>query len=345
MIHFECDYTEGAHPAIIQRLCETNMEQTAGYGNDPYCEHAAELIRKLCNAPAAGVHFFVGGTQANKTVIAATLRPSQGVIAADSGHIAVHETGAIESTGHKVLTLPGTDGKITAEQVRDLCRAHATDPDQEHCVQPGMVYISFPTEVGTLYTKDELEELSEACREYDLPLFVDGARMGYGLTADGNDVTLPDIARLSDVFYIGGTKVGALFGEAIVITDSDIDNCFRYMIKQTSGLLAKGRLLGVQFTMLLENGLYTEIARHANEQAMRIRKALEAKGVKMLNASTTNQQFALMPDEMLRRLSDNFIFSISNAEVGKGLTLIRICTSWATTDEAVEQLITEVQNC
>ena len=345
MIYFNSDYLEGAHPALMAKLNETNMVQTVGYGEDEYCAAAREKIKAVCQAPEADVHFLVGGTQTNTTVIASILRPWQGVLSADSGHINCHEAGAIESTGHKVITLPAAEGKITAQQVQDYVEWHRNDESTEHIVQPGMVYISHPTEGGTLYSKAELTALYDTCRKYGLPLFIDGARLGYGVMADGSELTIPEIARLCDVFYIGGTKVGALFGEAIVITDSDIDNCFRYMIKQTSGLLAKGRLLGVQFTTLLENGLYTEIARHANEQAMRIRKALEAKGVKTLNASTTNQQFVLMPDEMLRRLSDNFIFSISNAEVGKGLTLIRICTSWATTDEAVEQLITEVQNC
>ena len=219
MIRFECDYTEGAHPRIIEALARTNMEQTKGYGEDEHCAHARELIRQKCECPNAAVHFLVGGTQANMTVIAAVLRPHQGVISAESGHINVHETGAVESTGHKVLALPSEDGKITAQQIADMCEEHLHDDSFEHVVQPGMVYISNPTENGTLYNKKELCAISEVCKKYGLPLFLDGARLGYGLMAEGNDITMQDLAKLCDIFYIGGTKVGALFGEAVVITN------------------------------------------------------------------------------------------------------------------------------
>ena len=279
MINFECDYTEGAHASILQRLAETNMEQTPGYGKDRHCENARQIIRRVCNAPDADVHFLVGGTQTNKTVIASILRPYQGVICVETGHIAVHETGAIESTGHKVITVPGINGKITPQLIEQVYRRHFDDKGLEHCVQPGMVYISQSTEVGTVYHLNELEAISAMCRKLELPLFLDGARLGYGLAASDNDTSLADIARLCDVFYIGGTKIGALFGEAVVINNPSITPGFRYMIKQNGGLLAKGRLLGIQFETLFENDLYMQLSRHAVEQAMRIRCALEAKGV------------------------------------------------------------------
>ena len=241
MILFTSDYTEGAHPRIIEKLAETNMEQTVGYGEDPYCEEAREAIKKVCEAPEADVHFLVGGTQTNFTVISSILRPFQGVICADSGHINVHETGAVEATGHKVLALPSKEGKITGQQIKEYYDLHWSDESREHIVQPKMVYISHPTEVGTLYTKAELEDISSICKECGLYLFLDGARMGYGLMAPGTDVTLPDIAKCCDVFYIGGTKVGALFGEAVVITNPCLKQDFRYCIKQKGGMLAKGR--------------------------------------------------------------------------------------------------------
>ena len=240
MYRFQCDYTEGAHPAIMQRMIETNMEQTNGYGLDPYCDSARQKIKDLCECQDIDVHFLVGGTQTNTTVISAALRPYQGAVAAVSGHINVHETGAIEATGHKVLPLPSEDGKIAAAQVEEMCHAHWTDGSQEHMVQPGMVYISHPTENGTLYTKKELADLHEVCRKYGMLLFLDGARLGYGLMAETNDITLADLAKYTDVFYIGGTKVGALFGEAVVITNRALKKDFRYMIKQNGGMLAKG---------------------------------------------------------------------------------------------------------
>ncbi|MBD9017543.1 MAG: aminotransferase class V-fold PLP-dependent enzyme, partial [Coprococcus comes] len=267
MILFTSDYTEGAHPRIIEKLAETNMEQTVGYGEDPYCEEAREAIKKVCEAPEADVHFLVGGTQTNFTVISSILRPFQGVICADSGHINVHETGAVEATGHKVLALPSKEGKITGQQIKEYYDLHWSDESREHIVQPKMVYISHPTEVGTLYTKNELENISTVCKECGLYLFLDGARMGYGLMAPGTDVTLSDIAKYCDVFYIGGTKVGALFGEAVVITNPCLKQDFRYCIKQRGGMLAKGRLLGVQFLELFKDGLYFEISKHAIDMA------------------------------------------------------------------------------
>ena len=244
MIQFQCDYEEGACPQILKRLVETNLEQTPGYGEDVYCEAARAKIRALCAKEDAEVQFLVGGTQTNMTVIASILRPHQGVLAADTGHINVHETGAVEATGHKVLALPSKEGKITGQQIKEYYDLHWSDESREHIVQPKMVYISHPTEVGTLYTKNELENISTVCKECGLYLFLDGARMGYGLMAPGTDVTLPDIAKCCDVFYIGGTKVGALFGEAVVITNPCLKQDFRYCIKQKGGMLAKGRLLG-----------------------------------------------------------------------------------------------------
>ncbi|MBP1743954.1 MAG: ltaE [Firmicutes bacterium] len=343
MIRFECDYAEGAHPRVLEFLTKTNFEQTPGYSVDPYCEKARGIIKKLCQSDRAEVHFLVGGTQANTIVIESILRPHQGVVSAETGHISVHETGAIEATGHKVLTLPSEDGKITAAQVREVYESHWNDPNAEHTVQPGMVYISNPTENGTLYTKKELTELSEACRSLGLPLFLDGARMGYGLAAEGNDLALADIARLCDVFYIGGTKVGALFGEAVVITDPSLQKDFRYMIKQHGGLLAKGRLLGIQFMALLEDGLYFEISEHADRMAMKIKAAFEEKGYAFLYESATNQQFPIIPDDKLEVLKKKYAYSFWK-RVDDQRSAVRFCTSWATREEDVELLLEDIRS-
>ena len=347
MLRFECDYGEGAAPAVLELLQKTNFDQTPGYGEDEYCAKAAAQIRSLCDAPDADVHFFVGATQANLTVIAAALKPWRGVLCADSGHIHVHETGAVEATGHKCLALPGKNGKITARQVRKAVEEHRANASHEHEVQPGMVYISNPTEVGTLYNKEELTELSAACYELGLYLFVDGARMAYGLTSPANDLSLQDYAALCDVFYLGGTKCGALFGEAVVITNDDLKPDFRYCIKQHGGMLAKGRLLGEQFLALLdgedggETSLYFTMARHANEQALHIRAAFEAKGCKVLHDSPTNQQFFALPDEWYAKLTERYAMT-HMGKPDKHHTAVRICTSWATKDETVEQLIEDV---
>ena len=338
MIRFESDYLEGAHPKIMKRLMESNFDQTPGYGNDTYCEKAREVIKKLCKREDADVHFLVGGTQTNTTVIAAALRPYQGVVCADTGHINVHETGAIEATGHKVLALPSTNGKITAKQVVKAMEAHYQEDGPEHMVQPGMVYISHPTEVGTLYTKQELSNLSEVCRKYNIPLFLDGARLGYGLTSEANDLSIEDIANYCDVFYIGGTKVGALFGEAVVICNESLKKDFRYSIKQRGGMLAKGRLLGIQFLTLLEDGLYFEIANHANQLAMKIRRACEEKGYPFFMDSYTNQQFPIIPNEKLKELEKAFSYSFWEA-VDAEHSAVRFCTSWATKEEDVVALL------
>lgn len=343
MIIFECDYTEGAHPEILKKMEETNFVQTPGYGVDVYCESAREKIKKACGNETADVHFLVGGTQANFTVISSILRPFQGVIAAESGHINVHETGAVEGTGHKVLTLPSEDGKITAKQVRQMYEEHWDDVTHEHMVQPGMVYISHPTENGTLYSREELEELYNTCRERNLPLFLDGARLGYGIVSEASTLTLKEIASLTDVFYIGGTKVGALFGEAVVIMNPSLKKDFRYMIKHNGGMLAKGRLLGIQFDTLFTNDLYYKVAEHADSLAMRLKKAFVEKGYPLRYDSYTNQQFPILPNEHMERLAEKYSFSFWEA-VDEGHTAVRFCTSWATKEEAVEQLIEDVKN-
>lgn len=342
MIRFECDYTEGAHERILQRLLETNDEQTGGYGSDEHCEKAKAYIKKACDSENAEVHFLVGGTQTNTTVISSILRPHQGVVAAVSGHIAVHETGAIEATGHKILTVPSDDGKIRAEQVNEMYNAHWNDAAPEHSVQPGMVYISQPTENGTIYTKSELEALSQVCREYNLPLFIDGARLGYGIVAYDSDVTLADIAKLCDVFYIGGTKVGALMGEAVVIINDAMKKDFRYMIKQKGGLLAKGRMLGIQFETLFEDGLYFEISKHAIEMAMLLQNGLSELGFSFQYHSTTNQQFPILPDRILKALREKYTYSFWEKADATHST-VRFCTSWATKKENIEMLIQDIK--
>ena len=337
MIYFNNDYSEGCHSRVLDKLTATNMEQTPGYGMDAYCNEAADHIRRICENNDLAVHFLVGGTQTNMTVIAAALRPHQGVISAETGHIHVHETGAVEATGHKVLTLPTTDGKLTARQVENAVIAHYADGSAEHIVQPKMVYISNPTELGTIYSKAELTEISQVCREHKLYLFMDGARLGYGLTARGNDLTMADIARLCDVFYIGGTKVGALFGEAVVFSDPELSRDFRYLIKQRGGMLAKGRLLGVQFSALMEDGLYFEIAKKANLLADKIRETLDSLGYTYLVPGVTNQIFPILPDAVLEKLEKDFTFS-EQERVDETHRAVRFCTSWATTEENVDAL-------
>lgn len=341
MILFNSDYTEGAHPRLMECLMETNLEQTVGYGEDVYCEEARAAIRKVCEAPDVDVQFLVGGTQTNLTVISAALRSYQGVICANTGHINVHETGAIEATGHKVLALPGTDGKITAEQVKETYDLHWRDESREHIVQPKMVYISHPTELGTLYTKAELQALHDVCKECGLYLFLDGARMGYGLMAPGTDVTLPDITNLCDVFYIGGTKVGALFGEALVIRNPELKNDFRYVIKQHGGMLAKGRLLGVQFLELFKDGLYFEISKHAIDMAMLLKDELVKKGYRFYMNSVTNQQFIIIEDKKLEEIRKKYGVTYQE-RFDETHSVIRLCTSWATREEDVRALLEDM---
>ncbi len=337
MIRFDCDYLEGAHPLILKKLSETNMQQSIGYGCDEYCDNAKKLIKDICDSPESDVHFLIGGTQTNTTVICAALRPHQGVISAETGHINIHESGAIEATGHKVLALPAVQGKLCANQLDEYLTENKNDPVREHMVQPGMVYISFPTEGGTLYSKQELTDIYSVCRKHGIPLYIDGARLGYGLAAETCDVDITDFSKLCDVFYIGGTKVGALFGEALVINSNSLKKDFRYIIKQKGGLLAKGRLLGIQFEALFENGLYFEISKHAINCAKKIRKIFEDNGCDFLFDSETNQQFPILPDGVI-----DLIFQKCRGEIwcsaGKGKSAVRFCSSWATTNENLDVL-------
>lgn len=342
MIRLNCDYNEGAHPKVLDKLVKTNFEQTPGYGEDEYCNAASALIREKCGAPDADVHFLVGGTQANLTLISAALRPHQGALSAETGHIGVHESGAIEATGHKVLPLKSSDGKITAEQVQRACDEHMSDPSREHTVQPKLVYISNPTELGTIYSKAELTALSETCKRNDLILYMDGARLAYALCAEGEDLDLKTIAKLCDVFYIGGTKVGALFGEALVITRESLKKDFRYILKQKGGMLAKGRLLGLQFIALFEDDLYYEIGRHANSMARIIKDACEKKGYKFLTQSETNQQFPILPDRVLSALNERYAYSYWQKIDGE-TSAVRFCTSWATDVSDIERLAAEIE--
>jgi len=342
MIRFECDYAEGAHPRILERLVETNFVQTPGYSRDEYCARAATHIKKLCKNDNCDVHFFVGGTQTNLTVISSMLKSYEGVISADTGHIYVHETGAIEACGHKILTLPSPDGKITASQVSDMYLEHINNPEPEHIVAPGMVYISHPTENGTIYTKKELTELAAVCRKYDLPLFMDGARLGYALAAPGNDLEIHDIASLCDAFYIGGTKIGALFGEALVIVNDNYKKNFRYHIKQRGALLAKGRLLGIQFDVLFEDGLYMQISKNAIDCSMMVKKACEQAGFKFLYDSPTNQQFPILPNKYVEILAKKYAFH-EWQKVDDEHTSVRFCTSWTTKMEHVESLVKDIE--
>jgi len=342
MIYFNNDYSEGCHPKVLEALIRTNFEQTFGYSEDEYCAAAADKIRKIIGREDAAVHFLVGGTQANLIVISAALRSYQAALCPVGGHINTHETGAIEATGHKVMTVPSDDGKLTAAQVRRVVELHRADSTFEHITQPKLVYISNPTEYGTLYSLSELEEISATCRELGLYLFMDGARMGYGLAAKGYDVTLADIARLTDVFYIGGTKVGALFGEAVVILHPALKEDFRYIMKQRGAMLAKGRLLGVQFDVLMTDNLYWDIAAHADRLADKIRETLDSLNISYLVPTNTNQIFPIMPDTILAELSKNFAFA-EIERVDESHRAIRFCTSWATKEENVDTLCAELK--
>ncbi len=343
MIRFNCDYSEGAHSRVLDKLIETNLEQTEGYGEDRFCKHAAGLILQRCGRQNADVHFLAGGTQTNLTFISAVLCPHQGVISADTGHINVHESGAIEATGHKVLSIPNRDGKLTAQQIQSAYDAHHTDENHEHMVQPKLVYISNATEAGTIYTKKELTLISETCRRNGLILYLDGARLGYALCAEGSDLDLPLIADLCDAFYIGGTKNGLLFGEALVICNDQYKQDFRYIIKQHGAMLAKGRVLGIQFAALFEDNLYFELAAYANRLAMLIREACMQKGYSFLTHSTTNQQFPIMPNAVLEQLNANYEFSFWQ-RMDENHSAVRFCTSWATREDDVKRLVADIKN-
>lgn len=337
MQHFDSDYMEGMHPRILEAFERTNMQKTTGYGLDEYSVAAREAVRRACSAPDAEVHFLVGGTQTNATVIKALLRPHEGVIAAATGHIAVHESGAIEASGHKVLTLDHLCGKISAEQVEQYMQQFYADESFEHMVFPGMVYVSLPTEYGTLYTLAELEALAEVCHKWKLHLFVDGARLGYGLAARECDITLADLARLCDAFYIGGTKCGAMFGEAVVMRKGLVPHFFT-IIKQQGALLAKGRMLGVQFLTLMSDGLYLDIARHAVEQAQRLKRAFVERGYELYFNSPTNQVFVVLDSNQEERLRLATTFT-EWERLDDGRLVVRLATSWATRPEDIDELI------
>ncbi len=341
MIRFESDYTQGAVPQIIDALVRTNMEMTPGYGKDDYCLSAENKIKEAIECENADVHFLVGGTQTNLTFIASAIKPYQGVICADTGHINVHECGSIEACGTKLLQIPSADGKIKASEIERLAAQHIEDVNREHAVQPGMVYISFPTENGTVYSKKELTDIYSVCRRYDLILYIDGARLGYGLASEKNDLEMKDFPRLSDAFYIGGTKVGALFGEALVIVRESCKKDFRYMEKQKGAMLAKGRLLGLQFDALFTDGLYLEISRHAVGLAARIRRAFEEKGIPLYYDSPTNQQFPILTKEQAEKLAEDFAYS-PWCKVDDKLA-VRFCTSWATDEKDVDVLIKAIK--
>lgn len=342
MIRFNCDYSEGAHPKILKKLIETNLDQTPGYGQDEYCFKAADIIKNQCKDNDIDVHFLVGGTQVNLTVISAALRPHQGVISASTGHVNVHESGAIEATGHKVLSIESMDGKLTAQQVQNVYDAHFGDDTHEHMVQPKLVYISHPTELGSIYKKAELEEIYNICKKNGLILYIDGARLGCALCAEDNDLTMADITKLCDAFYIGGTKNGLLFGEALVISNKALKEDFRYFMKQKGGLLAKGRLLGVQYLAAFEDDLFFEMADHADKMAKLIKEACIKKGYSFVTLSTTNQQFVIMPDSVLAKLNKEFEYAYIE-RIDDKTSAVRFCTSWATNEEDVKKLVSAIE--
>lgn len=337
MLSFENDYNVGAHPKLLQRLAETNFEPQTGYGLDEFCAAAKEKIRLACDCPEAEIFFLTGGTQTNQVVIDSLLDSFEGVVAAQTAHIALHEAGAIEYSGHKVLEVPSHDGKVRAEDLQTLMERFLGDDSREHMVRPGMVYLSFPTELGTLYSKAELTELNAVCRAYDLPLFIDGARLGYGLMSRACDLTLPELAGLCDVFYIGGTKVGALCGEAVVFPRGRMPKHFLTRAKQHGALLAKGRVLGVQFDALFTDGLYFEIGRTAIDRAEEMKAIFREKNCRVWKETPTNQQFLIVEDSDLERLSSLVAYSFWE-KYDETHTVIRFVTSWATTKEQVARL-------
>ena len=336
MLYFSCDYAEGCHPKVLKALTESNMVSTPGYGEDEYCKEAKNKIRDYIKCPDADIYFLVGGTQTNQVVIDSMLSNYDGVVAAATGHVACHEAGAIEYSGHKVITLPAHEGKIDAAELKEMLETHYADASCEHMVNPGMVYISYPTEYGTLYSRSELEAVSSICKEYDMPLFIDGARLAYGLAAQ-DDLTMADIASYADVFYIGGTKVGALFGEAVVFTKGNTPKHMITQIKQHGALLAKGRLLGVQFGAMFTDDLYMEMGAHAIQQASIIREDLRQKGYHLFMENPTNQIFVVMENEALKTFGEKVAYGFWE-KYDESHTVIRIATSWATSDESVEAL-------
>lgn len=338
MLSFECDYSEGAHEKILERLLETNMEQLPGYGSDRYCEQAKEKIKEACCCPEAQIFFLMGGTQTNEVVIDSMLRSYEGVVAAKTGHVSVHEAGAIEYGGHKVLTLLEHQGKIDPGELEQLLKEFWSDENHEHMVFPGMVYISHPTEYGTLYSEEELKRLSGICRKYEIPLYMDGARLGYGLMSSETDLTLPKIAKYCDVFYIGGTKAGALCGEAVVFTKNNMPAHFLTIVKQHGALLAKGRVLGIQFDTLFTEDLYFKISRRAIELAEYMKEGFRKKGVRFYLESPTNQQFVILENSMMEELQKKVAFSFWE-KLDEQHTVVRFATSWATKKENIDRLL------
>ncbi len=341
MISFASDYIAGAHPLVLERLVETNLETLSGYGTDPYCERAVAKIKEACACPDADVYFLVGGTQTNQTIISTMTANYEGVISATTGHVNTHEAGAIEYTGHKVIELPGEDGKLVAATLKNYLDTFFADENHEHMVIPGMVYISFPTEYGTIYSKAELTAIYEVCRGRDIPLFVDGARLGYALASPQCDITLPELCSLCDVFYIGGTKVGALCGEAVVFTHNNAPKYFVTQIKQHGALLAKGRLLGIQFDALFTDNLYMEISRHAIAKAEELKDLFKKKNYTFFLESPTNQQFIILDNDRMEALSEEVVFSFW-VKYDETHSVVRFATSWSTTDEdlaALEKLL------
>ena len=334
MRSFECDYTLGAHPKILEALLRTNMDSLPGYGNDPYTKAAADKIRAACGNPHADVRFLTGGTQTNRIVIDSMLQKFEGVIATTTGHVSLHEAGAIEASGHKVIQLPGHDGKLAAEDVQHCLEAFYADGSHDHMVFPGMVYISHPTEYGTLYTRAELEALATVCRRYDIPLYLDGARLGYGLMSRHTDVTLADLNQLCDVFYIGGTKVGALCGEAVVFTHDNTPKHFFTLVKQNGALLAKGRLLAVQFDTLFTDNLYFSISQNAIDMAEKLKDLFREHGYRLFIDSPTNQQFIILSNIKIEALSEQVRFEIWEP-YDNDHKVVRFATSWATTEEDI----------
>lgn len=341
MVSLDCDYNNGCHPAILRRLAETNDKKSKTYGYDEWTESAKAKIRAACDDPDAQIRFLVGGTQTNATVIDSLLQSYEGVVAVQTAHINSHEAGAIEFTEHKVITIPGHDGKMDPKELEQYMNEFLDDANSEHSVYPGMVYITFPTELGTLYTKDELTKLYELCQKYHLPLYIDGARLGYGLMSPENDITLPYLAHHCDVFYIGGTKVGALCGEAVVFTHNNAHPHFFNIVKQHGALMAKGRVVGLQFETLFTDNLYFDISKHAIDMAMQMKQIFKEAGYPFLVDSPTNQQFVILPNEELPHLSQNILFE-TWGKVDPTHTACRFVTSWATTKEEIEELRTVV---
>lgn len=340
MIRFNNDYNHGAFESVLKELAATNGTSYAGYGEDEWCAEAESVIKRLVSNEDALIKFLPGATQANLVVISAALSPVQSVIAADTGHINCHEAASIENTGHKILELPNTDGKIDARQIAACAAAYYDGGTPEYLTEPKLVYLSFPTEKGTLYSKRELREISEVCKRYGMYLFVDGARMGYGLGSERNDLTLRDFAELCDVFYIGGTKCGALFGEALVITEVSLKYRFKAHMKQNGAVLAKGWLMGLQFAVMLQNGEYFERTKRADELAMQIKTAFERKGVPFWVDSFTNQQFVILSDSQKEALAKGYYFE-EEGTAPQG-TVVRFCTSWSTTQAEVDALVADI---